>query len=198
MEEFLKRLANIISEAVRFLFPGFILVVLLRLSGYLIWDLFPPKVEQLWAWTAGFALVAGVGIYTLHRDVVHQAVEAVLTLAGLTPMGAIRAGLGLPNWRISVPFGHFVLWRYGSDFVERPTSNYLRNRWAFNHFLWMIGELLLVVTIVRFNRMPLNYCFITVGVILLLFGFFQSWTLFGGEAEIWRQLGQRNGRPRST
>ena len=67
MEEFLKRLANIISEAVRFLFPEFILVVLLRLSGYLIWDLFPPKVEQLWAWTAGFALVAGVGVTSYTR-----------------------------------------------------------------------------------------------------------------------------------
>ena len=182
--KFLERFQEIIGEAVRQIAPGLLLLVLLMLNEDDVVGALFRKADHMWAWTLVLAWVAGVVVYTIHRYVIHFFVECVLTWLGVTPIAKIRkASTGMSFAQAK---GQFWEWRFGQDFVDKQLSKQLFNTWAFNHLLWIIGELVLVVS-VKSLKMPFSLSPRWAGGTLMLIGFIQSWHLFRVETEIWRQ-----------
>ena len=189
MGEFLKRFPQLIGEAVRLLVPGLLLIVLFKLSGHDVLKELIPTGEYFLAWALVLVVGAGIVVYTVHRYVVHFLVEIALTRKGVTPIAQIQRNFA--GLTIAAARGRFLRLRWGERFMNERLSEQLLNTWAYNHLLWMVGELFVGVSVVVCvtSRAILSWWLVAfvAGLLIMSFGLAQSWQLFGAESEIWRE-----------
>ncbi len=187
MGEIFNRSRESIGDGLRLLVPGFFLLILLNKEYLTVVDRLADGTEPLWLWTLLFAWGAGLLVFTFHRCGVHFLVEALITRFGVTALGEIRQEA--PELSLAAAMGRLLLWRTDVKVVQSQLAEQVRRTWSCTHLLWMVGEVLFVVSTLRylgFGRSAGDLAALASGLLIMGIGFVRSWHLLGAEAEIWR------------